>query len=501
MDFWIESEKIKNEKGNPIEFNNHTFLKAIARDESQEQVVIKGSQIGMSTLNILRLLHAAKFLGINQIYTLPTVDDVRAFVPGKVNQIIDINPTIRAEFSRKDKDAVEQKQIGKSFIYFKGTYTEREAIMLSSDKNYYDEIDKSKPEVIRTYASRLGFSKIRAQYYFSTPTIPDFGIDKLWGESDQKHWRFNCPKCGYRQHMEWEKNVDMDFRKYVCQKCHQELSVETIKGGSWEARYPERDVSGYWIPQMIATWRTANDLIKELEDSEDEQYFYNFILGIAYLSQEAKIPSGLINKNLISTKNSEKDAVMGVDVHKRNLHVIIGNEEGVFHIAMLEDQPGKNKWKRLGELMEVYEIRYCVIDGGYDTNRAFEFARKFQDKVYVNFYKDDPKKTRIVRFSDESFVGKMTSTDEDIKVLTDRNRMIDVVVAELRRSQIKFNFLAGDIRVKELISHLQTMYVRIVTDKVGREHREWVSTTGGDHFLHCLVYWKIALQKKLGEEC
>ena len=463
-------------------------------------MTIKGAQIGMSTLNILRLLHAAKFLGINQIYTLPTVDDVRAFVPGKVNRMIEVNPSVRSEFSKKDTDAVEQKQLGKGFIYFKGTYTAREAIMLSSDKNYYDEIDKSKEEVIRTYASRLGYSKIRGQYYFSTPTIPDFGIDRLWKQSDQKHWRFSCPCCGYRQHMEWEKNVDMDFRKYICQKCHKELRVETIKGGSWEAKYPEREVSGYWIPQMIATWRTADDLIRELEDSEDEQYFWNFVLGIAYLNAELKIPAGLINKNLTALKNSEKESVTGVDVHKNDLHVIIGNEEGVFNIAILKDEKGKNKWDRLAELIDVYEIRYCVIDGGYDTNKAFEFSRRFPGKIYVNFYKEDPKKIRIVRFSDEKFTEKTNDSDEDIKVLSDRNRMIDKIVEELRRGKIKFNFLAGDIRIAELISHIQTMYVRTVTDKVGTERREWVSTTGRDHFLHSLVYWKIALNKKLGNE-
>lgn len=207
---WIRDNKIQNENGDSIEFNDHAFMLDIYADRAPIQVIRKGSQIGASTMEILRAFHAARFLGINQIYTLPTVDDVGEFVKSKVNRIVKANPCIMEGVSAKDVDSVEQKQIGKAFLFFKGTYTEKEAIMLTSDRNIHDELDKSKPEVIRDYTSRMGFSRIRSQHYFSTPTIPDVGIDALWGKSDQKHWRFDCPHCQYEQHMEWEKNVDRE---------------------------------------------------------------------------------------------------------------------------------------------------------------------------------------------------------------------------------------------------------------------------------------------------
>ena len=118
-----------------------------------------------------------------------------------------IEKSIKKKNILSEKNEVEQKQIGKGFIHYRGTFTEKEAIMIDSDRNLYDEVDKSKTSVIRDYASRLGFSKLREQIYFSTPTIPDFGIDALFQKSDQKYWRFNCPHCKYRQHMEWEKNA------------------------------------------------------------------------------------------------------------------------------------------------------------------------------------------------------------------------------------------------------------------------------------------------------
>lgn len=491
---WIKKEKIKNEKGEPIEFDEHVFLLDLYTDRSSTIVVMKGSRVGVSTYAILKELHDAKYWGIDQIHTLPTRDDVWKFVPKKVDGIIKENDCI----SITGKDEVEQKQIGKAFIHFRGTFTEKEAIMLDSDRNIYDEVDKSKPEVIRDYASRLGFSKIREQVFLSTPTIPDFGIDKKFQESDQKHWRFTCPKCLHRQHMEWERNIDLDRRIYVCQKCHKELTAETIKGGSWEAKYPGREISGYWMPQTIFTRRTADDLINELEEADDEQYFFNFILGMPYLNPESQISDGLILKNLIGEKNNEKDCVMGVDVQLRELYVLIGNEKGVFGIVVLADTPDKTKWDRLGELMEVYEVRFIVIDAHYDTNSVLEFAKKHPYKVYMNWYKEDPKKVKMVRFGDEGkFTDKVKDFEEEIKVLTDRNRIIDSLISDLGRGKkIKFNFQSGDRRIEELIKHVKRIYSRIVTDKVGEEHREWASL-GQDDFLHALIYFKIALDKKL----
>jgi len=492
---WIDAEKIKNEKGEPIEFENHVFLLDIYTDQSKEIVIKKGSQVGVSTFAILKEIHDMKYRGINQIHTLPSDKDVWEFVPTKVDKII------KANGIKLDKDSAEIKGIGKGFIYYKGTFTEKAPIIISSDRNIYDEVDKSKQEIIRDYSSRLSFSRLGERIYISTPTVPDFGIDRLWANSDQKHWRFQCPKCKTWQHMEWEKNVDLDFRVYVCQKCHRELKPGTIKSGRWEAKYPNREISGYWLPQMIATWRTCEDLIKELEDAEDEQYFYNFILGQAYLNPEARIPASLILKNLTTEKNDERNSAMGVDVGAKELHVIIGNEKGIFGIAVLTDQPGKSKWKRLGELMEVYEVRYCVIDAEWNTNEAYEFAKKFPYKVYLNWYKEDPQKIKIVRFADETkFTDKPKEFEEEIKVLTDRNRIIDLLIDDLRKGKHKFHFRAGDSRIAELIEHIQTMYVRTVTDKIGQEKREWASTTKKDHFLHALVYYKIALDKKLRYE-
>jgi DNA-directed RNA polymerase subunit RPC12/RpoP len=498
--YWIRKNKIKGESGDRIEFADHRFMLDIYSDRSPFQAIRKGSQIGASTMEILRAIHGARFWGINQIYTLPTVDDVAEFVKSKVNRIMQVNPCIREGVSVKDTDSVEQKQIGKSFLFFKGTYTEKEAIMLTSDRNIHDELDKSKPEVIRDYMSRMGFSKIRSQHYFSTPTIPDAGIDKLFAQSDQKFWRFNCPYCGFRQHMDWEKNLNRELKIYVCQKCRKEITSRmACDAGNWEARFPGQEISGYWINQMMCPWRTAKDLLAEEANAEDQQYFYNFVLGLPYISADQKVSAGLFLRNVTDAKADAGDwNVMGADTGDEN-HVVLGNEKGVFWIGKIKDKPNKTRWDYIAELIQFYDVRVCVIDAMPWTEEALRLARKFPYRVYVNFYKEDPKMLEVVRWNDEKETGDKPFEDE-IKVLTSRNRIIDDTISSLRRGEIKFAMSSGDATFKMLIEHAQTMYARTVTNQYGQEKREWESTTGNDHLWHALVYWHIALNKRLKYE-
>lgn len=497
---WILNNGLKNENGDPIEFEQHRFMLDIYSDPSPIQVIRKASQIGASTMEILRVVHDARYWGINQIYTLPTGDDVLKFVQSKVNRIININSCMKEGIDPKSVDSIEQKQIGKSFTYFKGTFTEREAIMLSSDRNIHDELDKSNPDVVRDYTSRMGYSKIRSQHYFSTPTIPDFGIDKIFAQSDQKFWRFNCPNCNFRQHMEWEKNVDEERGIYICQNCRKELLPEQINElGSWEVRFPGRPMSGFWISQMHCPWRTAADLIKEKIDAEDDTYFYNFVLGLPYLAADQRIPLSYFVRNLtdVEAEAANDYNVMGIDTGMgsgKGNHVIIGNQKGIFWIGILTDKPGHDRFQQAADLIKFYDIRVTVIDGQPYTEEAFNLAKEYPYRVYLNWFKDDPKMLEVVRFFDEE-EGKNKELTDEVKVYSSRTRIIDDTISALRRGDIKFAMKADSPTFKLLIEHAQTMYARTVTDKYGQTKREWANTGANDFWLS-LIYWHIALRKR-----
>ena len=54
--------------GTPIEFKDHAFLVDPYTDDSPKQVARKCSQIGWSTLAILRSFHLARYAGANLIH-------------------------------------------------------------------------------------------------------------------------------------------------------------------------------------------------------------------------------------------------------------------------------------------------------------------------------------------------------------------------------------------------------------------------------------------------
>jgi len=447
-----------------------------------------------------------KYWGINQIHTLPSEKDVWKFVPTKVDRIL------RANKIKLDKDSTEIKGIDKGVVYYQGTFTEKAPIIISSDRNIYDEVDRSKMRVIGDYTSRMAASKMGEEIYISTPTIPDFGIDKLFQQSDQKYWRFNCPHCNYRQYMEWEENVDLEKGIYICRKCKKEITPRQISDlGSWEARFPNEPVSGYWINQMMC-WG-AKRIIKEYNESmegmkgKDEQYFYNFVLGLPYLSAEQKIEASLFLRNIIKKEISGAGRnIMGIDIGKgsgKGCHVIVGNELGIFWINVLKDRvmaDGKiqTTWDQIGELIEFYDVWTAVVDATYETEKCQMLAKKYRYKVYLNFYTDDPKMLEVSRFGDEK--KKLPEKFEDeITVLTSKNRIMDDTVSALRRGEIRFAMPESSSTFKLLIKHAQTMYARNVEDRYGQIKREWVSL-GADDLWHALVYWTIALKKRLKSE-
>jgi phage terminase large subunit GpA-like protein len=277
---FIEKYEIKNEQGIRLDLKSHYFLFQPYSDFSPKLCIIKAAQIGATVMEVLKALWGVKNKGIDAVYILPTDSDVNAMVSSKVNRIIAQNPIFQQW--TKDKDSIEQKQIGNNYIHYRGSWTQKAANMVTSDWNLYDEVDACKQDVVDQYSTRLQHSKLKWEHYFSHPSSVGTGIDKYWVKSDQKHWFITCNKCKEEQYMEWPKSFDLDKQIYVCKYCGEELSDEERRVGRWVAKYKNREFSGYWIPLFIAPWVSARDIIKYNKE-KTEEYFYNKVLGLPYV--------------------------------------------------------------------------------------------------------------------------------------------------------------------------------------------------------------------------
>lgn len=473
---WIQAYQIKNEKGEPIDFYDHRFLFQPYADLSAKQVYLKAAQVGLSTMQIIKSLWLAKKFGLNEIYTLPTESDVQDFAGGKVNPIISQNPILQKYVDTKD--SVEQKRLGNATIYYRGTFTQKAAIMVSSDINMYDEVDASNQGVIEQYASRQQHSKFKFEHYFSHPSTDGYGVAKVWELSDQKHWFIKCGECEKEQYLEWPKSVDKERKCYQCKFCKGEITDTMRRNGRWVAKFKDRAYSGYWINLMMAPWVPATEILQKFNE-KSEEYFYNKVLGLPFVGGGNKLTKALLMRNLtekLITPEGDDRVVIGIDTGK-HIHYVCGTEKGIFYYGSCSD------YDEIDKLMERWNRAIIVVDQGGDLIGSRQLRERYVGRVFLCSYGEDRKTLELVRW------GK---NDEDGSVIADRNRMIQLVVDEFSDKRISLQGNENDWYDYWLHWNALTR----ITEETDRKQirKVWVRN-GPDHWAHATTYWRIGMMR------
>ena len=95
----------------------------------------------------------------------------------------------------------------------------------------HDEVDFSRPDVMRLYEDRTAASTYDWRYVIGTPTLPKFGMGACWEDSSQSEWLVRCPECGDEAPLEYPVSFALDaaIPFYICRHGH-ELTREDIAG-------------------------------------------------------------------------------------------------------------------------------------------------------------------------------------------------------------------------------------------------------------------------------
>ena len=486
---WIDENKIKNEKGEPIDFVSHPFLFDIYRDRARDLAVMKAAQVGMSTAEILRNHHAAKYEKMDIIYTLPTDNDVRVFVGGKVNRIIANNACMLADVA--DKDSIEQKQVGQSMIYFRGTFTKKAAIMVTADRLAHDEKDSSKLDVIADYQARMQHSKFKQTHTFSHPSVPETGVHADWIKSDQKHWFVKCPHCNFWHFLSWsltdpkKMSVDIDRGIFVCKKCGGEIDDETRRRGQWVPKYPDRPISGYWVPLLIAPYVSAAELVEKYRNPETTpEFFSQKILGLPYADGASKLLRQHFFQNLTGkpwAPENDDRVIIGIDTGLR-LDYVLGNKQGLFFQGDADD------YDELDGLMKRYKKAIAIIDAGGDLIGSRKFAERWVGRVFLCYLTGDRKTNELTKW------GK---GDEHGAVIVDRNRMLQLVVDEFRDRRIPVHGTEGDW-YEYFLDWNNLSRIKVLDPDTNQTRGfKWVRS-GRDHRALATLFWRVGMSRFSG---
>ena len=491
---WVVSNNFVTENQQPLEFKDRRYLIQPMSDFHPHQVYKKSAQVGESVEKIIKSFWVNKELKLNVGYVLPSKNIVKDFVTPKVDPLINSNPALSALVS---SDTITLKQIANRFTYFRGAYSEREAIAISLDVLVLDEKDRMPNQtVVNTYKSRLQASKYGWIWELSNPSVEGYGVDATYRDSDQMHWFVKCSHCGYETFLDWERSelvtksgtryshyVHQDKEIYACGKCGKEIYDDDRRNGRWVAKYPKRTednkgIRGYWISQMMCAWVSAAHLVKTYHESTSE-FFHNYVLGKAYTATDVKMNRDVIVQAMSPQKMLETNVAMGVD-NGTTKHYVIGTPYGIFKYGKTDS------WDEIEYLIKRYNA-YAVLDPMPYQVTPKKLVQQFPGKVFICYYQKDRKGLGIVRWGE----GK----DRGV-VFADRTKIFDMLVGEIQDKKLLFGMTLSEL--EPYISHWTPMYRVVEENNLGVPMGKWLTIEGKpNHWAHSTVYYRLALDKML----
>ena len=396
-------------RGTPFEIKGHEYEIDILNCGARRQCAMKGAQMGLSEVNVLRTLHGHIYGRYPQgtLYLFPTRDDVTDFSKGRFQPLIEDNPVIKKHV--KNTDAANIKRVGDSMLYFRGARAGKKigGIKATSsalksvpvDRIVYDERDEMSDEMVDLASERISHSDVQEEFFLSTPTIPDYGIDRLYQESDQRVWMIKCGKCGKDTCLELEFPAcvvvgDDGKAVRVCVHCGGEIFP---RDGKWVAQYPDRskDLVGWWISQLNSMFIDPGKVLKMFNNPPNGNIteVYNSKLGMAHIEAENRLVQGDLvacarNYPMAASVDGTPCA-MGVDVG-RELHVVIGyrSNKKVKDIIKVTRVSGFND---VMDLAKRFNVRCAVFDFYPETRKVREFKGDAEFAVFGCYYHDSHK--------------------------------------------------------------------------------------------------------------
>jgi hypothetical protein len=397
---WAE-RRIRLE-GKPFSFEGHEYLREIYDDTSPHVVLTKASQVGGTTWAILRSVHAC-LSGLNVGYYFPTKTDVLEFSKSRVTPLVGDNPFLLRALT--DTDTAGLKRIGDAYLYLRGMQSTIGMKSIPLDMLVFDELDEASPDAKALAKERLSHSDYRRLIELSNPSLPGYGIDEAYQESDQRHWTNRCEACGEWTALDkaFPTKLGEDVRTILprddgtyyraCPICEAELDLAR---GEWVADYPERPIHGYRISQLFSSKVDPGEIYREYRKTYNPERFFTLKIGIPWADIENKLSAHEVlalcgDQGLL--ERSDRSCTMGVDTG-RELHVVIsrrhdprgeGPKREVIWIGNAQS------YEELDDLMKRFEVTRCVIDAMPEIHATREFAKRHGGRVWLCYFNENQK--------------------------------------------------------------------------------------------------------------
>lgn len=494
MTFYDWAMQVPEPKAGKLDWHRFPFQRELYEQEVAKAasiVIKKPTQVGISAYLLRWALYWADMRAATALYVFPKLKQMYDFSDARVRASINASPYLKSRIPAHYTQNKGLKQVGYGYCYFRGSESEDDLDSVDADVLALDEYDRLHPPNVPVAERRIsGPRSMGLQRRVGVPTIPSFGISKLFSESDMRRWFVKCGRCGEQQSLNWQDNVDAEAAARVCKKCRKPLEPDAIRNGEWVASYPSRDVRGYHMNKLIVPDATANavrNLVANSEKTlpEDRQAFWNRDMGEAYAPEEGRLSNEAIAA--ACTAGGAAGAGVAVDVAPHFNLVTMGVDVAssrALHVRVSEHLEGRRKrsiflgtvndYDALDALMKRYGVHMCAIDHLPEGRLSRAFADRWAGQVYLVAYTTTAEK--VIRVNDDTRMTTVRRTDA-----------IDATLDLVRQQRN----LLPPVLPDKYAEHMQALIRVAEKDPSGRKKVRYEST-GADDYAHAEVYDLVA---------
>lgn len=481
---------------------------------AEEVVYKKSTQIGASTALWRWAVRQCDQFAETTIYFFPTSTHVTEFGDERIEPSIRASEYLTRRIPRGHTRRKTMKQIGPGILQLRGMQSKAAVQSIAAQAVVIDEYDECPEERISEAEQRLSGAeateRIARVRRSGRPSLPGYGIDAAYEESDQRQWFVVCPDCGHKQIIEFAENLrwrsaaggdtvlragrdDFDTRKDVmeawraCRNCEASLEGDPIKSGVWKVTHdgPGR-VPGFHVPRLIVPRTNLRKIVVNSRQTKIKavENFHNADLGLAYASADAQLTDADLDRAMtqghpepFESYRGRFPVTMGVDVaSERDLSCRISEHRPDGTRKMLKVFMPKD-FEEVAEAMRRYNVTLAAIDSMPERRSAKALMAQFPGRVVLVIYEDKPR-SPAWRYDDKEntvHVNRTEAIDAMMDGIRDGSNMLLQQEAPMYREQMK------------------ALKRKTEEDKKGNPRKVYVKTGSyGDDYAHAEVYDLVA---------
>jgi len=354
-------------------------------------------------------------------------------------------------------------------------------------------------------------SRWRISCFYSTPTIPNYGINAQFEISDQRRWHNKCPACGHWQVIDWDINLRVVGSQrtpkkvfFGCARCDHEFTAEEIQDGQWIPEYPTRsnEIVGFHVSQIMShsaarLWAVYRDPHTKITEFYRKNLGKPREMGEGSLEREDVLAYCFDEPfNFETARDGTSTYYMGVD-QGNELQVLVAKSkrgEDVFRIVYARAIPYEEGFDEIGKLIRLFKPTKVVVDADPNRHSARDLQSNFLGKVLLADYTQSP----------TDWTLKKDDKGVSTNVVIGRSEGFDNLLSSIRNGEW---LLPGSLpelppETEQIIDHVTAIKRDLETRRLPSGEKDVVvwRELRPSHFAHAWLYTLVAALVSKGKD-